>query len=94
MRKEAGKLLEPKGSPSWLPPCTGCCRECVCVFFLWILSCTSVTSLHKECVVFWGVSLNPCLSLLNIYLKRSPPAFFEKKGSTLTRTRGGGVKAF
>jgi hypothetical protein len=23
---------------------------------------------------------DPCLYLLNIYLKRSPPAFFEKKG--------------
>jgi hypothetical protein len=43
------KLLEPKGSPFWLPACIGCCRECVCV--LWILSCTGATGLHKECVV-------------------------------------------
>jgi hypothetical protein len=47
--------------------------------FLWILSCTSVTSLHRECVVVFLGLLDPCLSLLNIYLKRSPPAFFEKK---------------
>jgi hypothetical protein len=64
MRKEeAQKLLEPKGSP-FLLPCIGCCRECV---FLWILSCTSVTDLHKECVIFWA-TLNLCFPLLNIYI--------------------------
>jgi hypothetical protein len=57
-------------------PCIGCCRECV---FLWILPCTGVTSLHKECVVFWD-TLDPCFPLLNIYLKCSH-VFFEKKKS-------------
>jgi hypothetical protein len=50
--------------------------------FLWILSCTSVTGLHKECVIFLGL-LDPCLPLFNIYLKCSPPAFFEKKNCSL-----------
>jgi hypothetical protein len=49
--------------------------------FLWILSCTSVTGLHRECVVVCLGLLDPCLSLLNIYLKRSPPAFFEEKNN-------------
>jgi hypothetical protein len=79
MRKEeAGKLREPKGSPSWLPPCIGCCRECVWVFFYGSFHVrVLLASIGSALLCFFG-SLRP-FSLLNIYLKRSPPAFFSKK---------------
>jgi hypothetical protein len=32
----------------------------------------------RSALFFW-ISLDLCLSLLNIYRKHSPPAFFEKK---------------
>jgi hypothetical protein len=52
----------------------------VCMFMdPFMYECYWPAALHRECVVFW-VYLDPCLSLLNIYLKRSPPAFFKKKG--------------
>jgi hypothetical protein len=76
--RRSWEIAGAKGLSFLAAPCIGCCRECVCVCFYGSFHVRVLLASIRSALFFF-VSLDPCFSLFNIYLKRSPPVFFEKK---------------